>query len=142
MMMSRCQGRADAPRAQLAPDEQPRAMEPRFDGPFVEAHHGAHFLGAESFHVAQHQDHAIFRRQPADRLVQRAAKLFVGQGLLGGEAFHRDLKTEFPIGARNEILQRQLVVRLAFALAAQALTGAGGDRIQPGGDLGLAPESL
>ena len=46
--------------AEFVPDEQPGPMQPRFDRPFGQSHHGADFPGRKPFHVPEHKDHSVF----------------------------------------------------------------------------------
>ena len=43
-------------------DKQTGSMEPGFDGALAQSEDVAHFFGAQPFHVAQNEDHAILAR--------------------------------------------------------------------------------
>jgi hypothetical protein len=60
----------DAAGAELTPYKQTCSVQSRFYGALIHAHDGSHFLGAQPFHITEHQGHPIFLRQLVDRLIE------------------------------------------------------------------------
>ena len=131
----------DSTRAQFPADEQSRPMEAGLHRPLGRAHNCADFFRAQPFHIAQHQRHTIFLRQPLNGLIERLAKFFVLKSLFGSESVHRDLEAKFTLGSRDELIERQFTIRLAFPLAPHAQACPRGDGIEPSGHLRITTKA-
>ena len=80
-------------------------MKAGFYGPFIQAHDRSDFLGAEAFHIPQHQDHSVLWRQRLDGLIENAAQFFILKGFLWAEAIDRNLKFELAVGCRDKLFK-------------------------------------
>src|SRR5918994_5979654 len=131
-----------SPSAQLPPHKEPCSVQPGFDRSFAQSHYSGDSLGAQPFHITQHQRDPVLLGQLVDGVIERLAQFLVFERLLRREALDRNLQAEFTVRRGDEFFQRELPLRRPFPLATQAHGCPRCNGIQPRGHLRVAAKCV